>query len=107
MKTRPFTFKKATRPTGIASVGWRAYTTIKLAGCYVGLIHGPEYRPGNPMWSVRFMTAVEPTKEFPCPFEWRDLGRLFDSEDKAREWLAENAATVHGSMRLYSRPKGE
>ena len=81
-------FKKDKKPTGLHSVG-HLYpeTFIKVDGKRIGEIIPPSWNTTN-TWKI--LIAVKKTKpdDNPnCDWKWANIGKQFDTESEAREWL--------------------
>jgi hypothetical protein len=104
-KTKPFVFKREPLGRFDKVRGVAPSVAVKQGGRDVGMIYPPRSdvkASGGPGWNVRLMVKVDPTEQYPAPFEWRDLGRHFESEAAAKDWLHENIEAVLADFDLYA-----
>lgn len=85
-----FAFKKDAWMTGLASIGQKRGSDIKLKGKRVGRIDNIDYSH----YHIRFAFKREPTPEDPAPFKWVGLAKRFETEQHARDYLTARAAEI-------------
>ena len=98
MKYKKFTFKKEPRSTGLAGIGERGLTNIKLDKKEVGYIRE---RSGDYKWYICLAIKKEKTKDSPAPFRWISLQEIFYKENDARQWLNDHKDDIQEKYDLY------
>ena len=97
-----FTFKKAARKTGLASVGEiEPAVKIKLNGKEIGYISPVTHRSDSRDRRIFLAVKQEPTKDDPAPFRWVCLTSRMKDETEARAFLSEWHSRIVAKYDLY------